>query len=144
TARIEDEDDDEAELKERNFQESGIFTSNMYLAEDRILCFELVAKKEKNYVLRYVSAATAETDVPEKMADFVLQRRRWLNGSLFAAMYSVFHWTQIWRSNHSLLRKLWLQLEFYYHFVTVLVSWFSLASFFLVFRILTKNLGSSE
>ncbi|KAM9916380.1 hypothetical protein OXX80_013629, partial [Metschnikowia pulcherrima] len=28
TARIEDEDDDEAELKERNFQESGIFTSN--------------------------------------------------------------------------------------------------------------------
>ncbi|KAM9912885.1 hypothetical protein OXX69_002133 [Metschnikowia pulcherrima] len=144
TARIEDEDDDEAELKELNFQESGIFTSNMYLAEDRILCFELVAKKEKNYVLRYVSAATAETDVPEKMADFVLQRRRWLNGSLFAAMYSVFHWTQIWRSNHSLLRKLWLQLEFYYHFVTVLVSWFSLASFFLVFRILTKNLGSSE
>ncbi|OBA22723.1 hypothetical protein METBIDRAFT_34831 [Metschnikowia bicuspidata var. bicuspidata NRRL YB-4993] len=144
TAKIDDEDDDEAELKERNFLESGIFTSNMYLAEDRILCFELVAKKNKNYVLRYVSSATAETDVPEKVDDFVLQRRRWLNGSLFAAMYSVFHWTQIWRSNHSLLRKLWLQLEFYYHLVTVLVSWFSLASFFLVFRILTKNLGSSE
>lgn len=144
TAQIDDEEDDEAELKERNFQESGIFTSNMYLAEDRILCFELVAKKDKNYVLRYVSGATAETDVPEKIDDFVLQRRRWLNGSLFAAMYSVFHWTQIWRSNHSLFRKLWLQLEFYYHLVTVLVSWFSLASFFLVFRILTKNLGSPD
>lgn len=137
-----DEDDDEYELKEKNFQESGIFTSNMYLAEDRILCFELVAKRDKNYVLRYVSGATAETDVPEHIDDFVLQRRRWLNGSLFAALYSIFHWTEIWRSNHSLLRKLWLQLEFYYQATTVLVSWFSLASFFLVFRILTKNLGS--
>lgn len=143
TAQI-DEEDDEQELKERNVQESGIFTSNMYLAEDRILCFELVAKKEKNYVLRYVSGAKAETDVPEKIDDFVLQRRRWLNGSLFAAMYAIFHWTQIWRSNHSLLRKLWFQLEFYYHLITLLVSWFSLSCFFLVFRILTKNLGSSE
>lgn len=139
-----DEDDDEMELMEKNFLESGLFTSNMYLAEDRILCFELVAKREKNYVLRYVSGAKAETDVPEQIDDFILQRRRWLNGSLFAAMYLIFHWTQIWRSNHSLLRKLWFQLEFYYHLVTLLVSWFSLASFFLVFRILTKNLGSSE
>lgn len=138
-----DEDDDEFELKEKNFQESGIFSSNMYLAEDRILCFELVAKRDKNYVLRFVSGATAETDVPERIDDFVLQRRRWLNGSLFAAMYSIFHWTDIWRSNHSLLRKLWLQLEFYYQAMTVLVSWFSLSSFFLVFRILTRNLGSS-
>lgn len=136
------DDDDEFELKEKNFQEAGIFTSNMYLAEDRILCFELVAKRSHNYVLRYVSAAKAETDVPEQIDDFVLQRRRWLNGSLFAALYSVVHWTELWRSNHSLLRKLWLQLQFWYQFATMLVSWFSLASFFLVFRILTKNLGS--
>lgn len=142
STQIDDEEDDEIELKEKNFQEAGIFTSNMYLAEDRILCFELVAKRDKNYVLRYVSAAKAETDVPEHIDDFVLQRRRWLNGSLFAAVYSIIHWTQLWRSNHSLLRKLWFQLEFYYHALTVLVSWFSLASFFLVFRILTKNLGS--
>lgn len=137
-----DDDDDEFALKEKNFQDAGIFTSNMYLAEDRILCFELVAKRSHNYVLRYVSAAKAETDVPEQIDDFVLQRRRWLNGSLFAALYSVVHWTDLWRSDHSLLRKLWLQLQFWYQFVTMLVSWFSLASFFLVFRILTKNLGS--
>ena len=137
-----DVDDDEHELRERNYQDSGIFTSNMYLAEDRILCFELVAKRNKNYVLRYVSSAKAETDVPELVDDLVLQRRRWLNGSLFTAMYYISHWTQIWRSNHSLFRKLWLQLEFYYNLVTVTMSWFSPASFFLVFRILTRNLGS--
>lgn len=145
--RIEDDEedeDDEREIKERNFHEAGIFTSNMYLAEDRILCFELVAKKDKNYVLKYVNEAKAETDVPETIDDFILQRRRWLNGSLFAAAYAVFHWTKIWKSEHSLMRKLWLQLEFYYQLITITVSWFSVACFFLVFRILTANLGSSE
>lgn len=140
----EDEDDDERDIKEKNFEEAGIFTSNMYLAEDRILCFELVAKKNHNYILRYVNEAKAETDVPENIDEFVLQRRRWLNGSMFAAGYAVFHWTKIWRSNHSLFRKLFLQLEFYYQLVTILVSWFSLASFFLVFRILTANLGADD
>ncbi|RCK54864.1 Chitin synthase 2 [Candida viswanathii] len=140
----EDEEDDERGIKEKNFQEAGIFTSNMYLAEDRILCFELVAKKNHNYILRYVNEAKAETDVPEHIDEFVLQRRRWLNGSMFAAGYAVFHWTKIWRSNHSLFRKLFLQLEFYYQLVTILVSWFSLASFFLVFRILTANLGADD
>ncbi|KAL6450681.1 CHS2 Chitin synthase 2 [Candida maltosa Xu316] len=129
---------------DENEEEEGIFTSNMYLAEDRILCFELVAKKNHNYILRYVNEAKAETDVPENIDEFVLQRRRWLNGSMFAAGYAVFHWTKIWRSNHSLFRKLFLQLEFYYQLITILVSWFSLASFFLVFRILTANLGSSD
>lgn len=139
-----DEDDDERALKERNFKESGIFTSNMYLAEDRILCFELVAKRGFNYVLRYCNEAKAETDVPERIDEFVLQRRRWLNGSLFAAAYAVSHWTKIWRSNHSLIRKLVLQIEFYYQLVTLIVSWFSIASFFLVFRVLTANLGADD
>ncbi|KAG7660459.1 uncharacterized protein J8A68_006031 [[Candida] subhashii] len=139
-----EEEDDEREIKERNYQEAGIFTSNMYLAEDRILCFELVAKKRHRYVLRYVNEAKAETDVPERIDEFVLQRRRWLNGSMFAAAYAVFHWTKIWKSDHGLFRKLMLQLEFYYQLTTILVSWFSLASFFLVFRILTANLGSTE
>lgn len=142
--KVEDENDDEKELKEKNFREAGIFTSNMYLAEDRILCFELLAKQNHNYILRYVNEAKAETDVPEKIDEFVLQRRRWLNGSLFAAAYAVFHWTKIWKSNHSLLRKIFLQIEFYYQLITLLVSWFSLASFFLVFRILTGNLGTKE
>ncbi|KAI5953229.1 hypothetical protein KGF54_002600 [Candida jiufengensis] len=143
-AEEEGEEDDEKEIKERNSQEAGIFTSNMYLAEDRILCFELVAKQNHKYRLRYVKEAKAETDVPESIDEFVLQRRRWLNGSLFAATYAVFHWTKIWRSNHSLWRKLFLQIEFYYQLITILVSWFSLASFFLVFRILTANLGAVD
>lgn len=42
----------------------GIFTKNMFLAEDRILCFELVAKAGDRWTLSYVKPSKAETDVP--------------------------------------------------------------------------------
>jgi chitin synthase len=41
----------------------------MYLAEDRILCWELVAKRHEQWVLKYVKSATGETDVPGKIVD---------------------------------------------------------------------------
>lgn len=48
-------------------QDADVFTANMYLAEDRILCWELVAKRSENWVLKYVKAATGETDVPGRL-----------------------------------------------------------------------------
>ena len=47
-------------------RDADVFTANMYLAEDRILCWELVAKRKERWVLKYVSNATGETDVPGK------------------------------------------------------------------------------
>ncbi len=48
----------------------------MFLAEDRILCFELVAKKKEKWTLTYVKPSKAETDVPESAAELISQRRR--------------------------------------------------------------------
>ncbi|CDK28471.1 unnamed protein product [Kuraishia capsulata CBS 1993] len=124
--------------------EDGIFNANMYLAEDRILCFELIAKRGCNWLLKYVSAASASTDVPEELHDFVSQRRRWLNGSFFAAIYSVFHFYKVWKTTHSVFRQFLLHLEFLYQLLSLLVSWFSIGSYFLVFRILTVYLARSE
>ncbi|MCJ1241686.1 Chitin synthase, class 2 [Varicellaria rhodocarpa] len=45
-------------------KDADVFTANMYLAEDRILCWELVAKRDERWVLKYVKSATGETDVP--------------------------------------------------------------------------------
>jgi chitin synthase len=45
-------------------QDADVFTANMYLAEDRILCWELVAKRDSNWVLKFVKSAKGETDVP--------------------------------------------------------------------------------
>ncbi|WWC62821.1 chitin synthase 1 [Kwoniella dejecticola CBS 10117] len=109
-----------------------------YLAEDRILCFEIVAKKKANWVLKFVKSAVGETDCPDTIPEFIAQRRRWLNGSFFAAVYSLIHVAQIWRSDHSLLRKLALMLEFAYNALNLLFSWFSLANFYIFFVILTR------
>ena len=47
-------------------QHADVFTANMYLAEDRILCWELVGKRNESWVLKYVKGCTGETDVPGK------------------------------------------------------------------------------
>ncbi|KAF1976781.1 hypothetical protein BU23DRAFT_501246 [Bimuria novae-zelandiae CBS 107.79] len=121
---------------------AGIFTANMYLAEDRILCFELVSKRNCHWILQYVKSANGETDVPVEMADFILQRRRWLNGSFFAAVYALAHSFDIFRSDHSFLRKMMFLVEFFYQTISMIFAWFGLGNFFLVFVILTKSLST--
>ncbi|KAI9817051.1 MAG: Chitin synthase, class 1 [Thelocarpon impressellum] len=123
---------------------AGIFTANMYLAEDRILCFELVAKRQCHWILQYVKSSTGETDVPDTMAELILQRRRWLNGSFFAAVYALTHFYQIFRSSHSFARKMMFLLEFAYQSINMLFAWFAIGNFFLVFRILTTSLGGKD
>jgi chitin synthase len=105
---------------------SNFFTANMYLAEDRILCYELVAKKGCSWVLQYVKNSTGETDVPTEVADFISQRRRWLNGSFFAAVYTVAHFYKLWDSGHSFLRKVMLMIEIVYQIISMLFAWFAL------------------
>ncbi|ODV97823.1 hypothetical protein PACTADRAFT_14325 [Pachysolen tannophilus NRRL Y-2460] len=117
-----------------------IFTANMYLAEDRILCWELVAKRNAKWVLKYVRSATGSTDVPEKLSEFISQRRRWLNGAFFAALYSQVHFRQIWATDHSFIRKFFLHIEFIYQFVQLLFSFFSLGNFYLTFYYLAGAL----
>jgi len=122
----------------------GIFTANMYLAEDRILCFELVTKRNCHWILQYVKSATGETDVPETIQELILQRRRWLNGSFFAAIYAIVHFYQFFRSDHSLLRKIAFFVEFVFNTVNMIFSWFAIGNFFLVFKILTTSLGDEQ
>ena len=122
--------------------DAGVFTANMYLAEDRILCFELVSKRNCRWILQYVKSATGETDVPNRIPEFVLQRRRWLNGSFFAAVYAIAHVHQLWRSDHSAIRKFMFIIEFIYQTINMLFAWFAIGNFFLVFRLLTSSLGT--
>ncbi|KDQ55846.1 glycosyltransferase family 2 protein [Jaapia argillacea MUCL 33604] len=123
-------------------RDTDIFTSNMYLAEDRILCFELIAKANSNWVLRYVKSAIGETDVPDALPEFISQRRRWLNGSFFAATYAIAHAGQILRSGHSVGRKTMLMIETVYNIINLIFSWFAIGNFYLFFIILTSSLES--
>ncbi|KAK3685854.1 glycosyltransferase family 2 protein [Podospora appendiculata] len=124
--------------------DAGIFTANMYLAEDRILCFELVTKRNCHWILQYVKSATGETDVPDTVTELILQRRRWLNGSFFAAIYAIVHFHQFFRSDHSFLRKIAFFVEFVFQTVNMIFAWFAIGNFFLVFKILTTSLGDDN
>jgi chitin synthase len=83
--------------------------------------------------LRYVKSAQAATDVPTTVAEFISQRRRWLNGSLFAAIHATVFFFRVWTSGHNILRKLWLQIEFIYNAIQLVFTWTSLANFYLAF-----------
>lgn len=83
-------------LGKKGIEGMNIFKKNMFLAEDRILCFELVAKAGSKWHLTYIKSAKGETDVPEGAAEFIGQRRRWLNGSFAASMYSIMHFGRMY------------------------------------------------
>ncbi|TVY66097.1 Chitin synthase 2 [Fusarium oxysporum f. sp. cubense] len=121
-------------------QHADVFTANMYLAEDRILCWELVAKRGERWVLKYVKGCTGETDVPDTVPEFISQRRRWLNGAFFAAVYSLVHFKQIWFTDHTLARKILLHMEFLYQFIQLMFTFFSLANFYLTFYFVAGGL----
>ena len=80
---------------------------------------------------------TGTDTVPE----FISQRRRWLNGAFFAAVYSLVHFRQIWTTDHSIIRKVLLHIEFLYQFVSLLFTFFSLANFYLTFYFIAGSLA---
>ncbi|KAF3026840.1 Chitin synthase, class 2 [Neopestalotiopsis sp. 37M] len=125
-------------------QHADVFTANMYLAEDRILCWELVAKRNERWVLKYVKGCTGETDVPDTVPEFISQRRRWLNGAFFAAVYSLVHFKQLWQTDHTVARKVLLHIEFFYQFIQLLFTYFSLANFYLTFYFVAGGLADES
>uniref|UniRef100_A0A8H7NCD2 Chitin synthase n=1 Tax=Bionectria ochroleuca TaxID=29856 RepID=A0A8H7NCD2_BIOOC len=129
-------------LGKKGIDGMNIFKKNMFLAEDRILCFELVAKAGQKWHLSYIKAAKGETDVPEGAAEFLSQRRRWLNGSFAASLYSLMHFGRIYRSGHSIIRMFFLHIQLIYSSLNVIFSWFSLASFYLTTAIIMNLVGS--
>lgn len=91
------------------------FMSNMYLAEDRILGFEVLVKENCKWVLSYVYDSVADTDVPESIVGLVKQRRRWLNGAFFTLLYFIGNWWRLMSdTNHNILRKIGFGMQMTY------------------------------
>ncbi|KAF8067008.1 putative chitin synthase [Lyophyllum atratum] len=129
-------------LGDKGINGMSIFTKNMFLAEDRILCFELVAKKGERWTLTYVKPSKAETDVPESAAELIGQRRRWLNGSFAASVYSLVNFYKIYQSNHNIIRMFFFHIQALFNAVQLFFTWFSLANLWLTFSIIIDLLPS--
>ncbi|OMJ86624.1 hypothetical protein SteCoe_11840 [Stentor coeruleus] len=118
---------------------NSCYMSNIYLAEDRVLCMALVTCKGKNNILKYVSNAKANTDPPTIFTDLVLQRRRWINGSWFALIDIIWHIGSIWRSGHNCFRKLLFSLMVFYYAANVFYSFFIIGGFYLSLSICLRK-----
>jgi len=118
-----------ARLGKKGIEGMNIFKKNMFLAEDRILCFELVAKAGSKWHLTYVKTSKAETDVPEGAPEFISQRRRWLNGSFAASIYSLMHFGRMYSSSHSIIRMFFFHVQLAYNVFSVIMSWFGLGEY---------------
>jgi chitin synthase len=95
-----------------------------------------VAKAGDKWTLSYVKPAKGETDVPEGSAELISQRRRWLNGSFAASVYSLVHFFRIYKSNHGVVRLFFFHLQVLYNAFNLLFSWFALANLWLTFSII--------
>lgn len=129
-------------LGKKGIEGMNIFKKNMFLAEDRILCFELVAKAGSKWHLTYIKAAKGETDVPEGAPEFISQRRRWLNGSFAASLYSLMHFGRMYKSGHNILRMFFFHVQLIYNFANLLFTWFSLASYYLTTTVIMELVGT--
>ncbi|KAK8854766.1 hypothetical protein IAR55_003505 [Kwoniella newhampshirensis] len=133
-----------ARLGKKGIYGMNIFTKNMFLAEDRILCFELVAKAKDKWVLQYVKPSKAETDVPEQAAELISQRRRWLNGSFAASVYALIHFFRLYKSGHGPIRMFFFHVQGLYNFLGLFFSWFALANLWLTFSIIIDLVPSGS
>jgi chitin synthase len=125
-------------IEETPLKDLGPSISNLYLAEDRILCFEIVAKKHRQWLLKYVQGSVAETDAPLTLVELIKQRRRWLNGSFFATVYYLLRFGRMLNTNHSPFRKFLFFLQFLFNISQAVLAWFGVAfmllSFLLIFN----------
>lgn len=129
-------------LGKKGIDGMNIFKKNMFLAEDRILCFELVAKAGQKWHLSYIKAAKGETDVPEGAAEFISQRRRWLNGSFAASLYALMHFGRMYKSGHNIIRMIFFHVQLIYNFLNLIFTWFSLASYYLTTTVIMDLVGT--
>ncbi|KAG0302402.1 Chitin synthase, class 2 [Dissophora globulifera] len=121
-------------------QEVGEVLQYSYFAEDQILPFLVITRRNARYTMQYVRSAWAETDLPAGIGTFLGMKRKWQNRRFFGLIYAVSHVAAIWRSGHSVLRKLWLTLEIIYLGCDTAFWFLALGNYYLVFYCMAKTL----
>ena len=119
--------------------------ANKYLAEDRIMWLEIIAKESWSYILNYVPGAKWLTDSPLSLAGLIRQRRRWFNGSTFASLHVLRHVWRVWsRKWTSFPRNILFMLLYLYMLVQMALSFVLVGSFFAAFSIFLKAILPSS
>ncbi|KAJ3126997.1 hypothetical protein HK098_006888 [Nowakowskiella sp. JEL0407] len=114
----------------------AVTTANKYLAESRVLAFEIFTKRGEQWTMQYVKEASSKVQAYENLGEFFKHSRSVFNGSFFAFLSAVFSITSVQRSNHSTLGKVGFYLEMLYLLINILFLLFAPMNFFGVFVVL--------
>jgi len=105
-----------------------------------ILCKIIISNKS----IRYIPDAKAKTDAPDLFGEFMLQRRRWINGSNFAIYYVFSICCRVCNTNHK-IRQIFILFLFLYYFLQTILSFLILGTFYFVYyMICVKNFGTTS
>ncbi|KAF0474578.1 glycosyltransferase family 2 protein [Gigaspora margarita] len=93
--------------------------SDSYLKYNYLLCFALISIGE---ILYYESSSQAEIDISSNLSEFIHQQICCLNQIFFARFYAITHFSLIWKSKHSPIRKICLLIKIIHHAYNFLIS----------------------
>eukprot|EP00361_Fabrea_salina_P005752 CAMPEP_0202437014 /NCGR_PEP_ID=MMETSP1345-20130828/27313_1 /ASSEMBLY_ACC=CAM_ASM_000843 /TAXON_ID=342563 /ORGANISM="Fabrea Fabrea salina" /LENGTH=644 /DNA_ID=CAMNT_0049050613 /DNA_START=148 /DNA_END=2082 /DNA_ORIENTATION=+ len=115
--------------------------SNICLSEDRALSYWIVMNENAKWTTKCVRGSVAEVELPEKLADLVLERRTKINGKIFATLRAFTHIGKVFKTKHSVFRKFFLFLLLVFNMANVMLEWLLVG---LVYGFLVMILNEAE
>lgn len=116
--------------------------ANEYLAEDRVMCLQIYIKEQAAYYLKYIPDAKAFTDAPPNITVLIKQRRRWNNGSMFAALRVIRNTFTILngkRTKHSTQSLIGMALYLSYFITMFFFQFFLIGSYYVGIKLFYVN-----
>jgi chitin synthase len=87
----------------------NLVTGNIKLAEDRIPSYSIITHNKENAYTALVDGAIFKSQSEMTLKQFLFQRRRWINGSLYCNIWNLFVKPEyIWNSNMKLSKKIFV------------------------------------
>lgn len=117
----------------------GPFESNMFLAEDRILGYEIISRKGNKWQLDYLPDVVALTDPCDTLSELFLQRRRWINSSFACNLwliFKIFHYLK--ESGANIIQKIHTVCAIPWLLINCLLQWCMPAVILLIAKPLLK------
>lgn len=132
----------------RGLKKLGLIESNMFLAEDRIIGFEIVTNSSHSWKIAFVPSAVVITDVCPSLSELLQQRRRWINSVFTVQLWMSLQCFKYLRNSRIKLNdKFRFLTASTYHFLAALFTWFYpatiYASVILIYIYIKSILGNN-
>ena len=119
-------------LRGLNKKVLSLLELNMFLAEDRIMCFKIISQnlQTQSYELMYLPGARAVTDPPQNLLRLIQQRRRWINGANAIFVFVTLKCLHMTETKHSKCQKSFFIINFVISLLSQIMGFVSTGLFY--------------